>query len=665
MRRRGRPPYPDILTPREWEVLALLRERRSNPEIAERLSISRDAVKYHVSQILTKLGLTSREEASAWRPTARPWWAAGAALLPAFARHLPLVAKAALAGASLAALGGLAVLTFGVLVTDRTDDDAAALPSASPGLAPVAQVLPIGKIAYVREGDVYVKDLDSGEERLLVNDGAPSRPAWSPTGNWLAFVTGPTDAGFQDLRVVRAHPPATRVFEARALHWAWSPKDDRLAYADASDNSFWLYDPEAGEQRQLLAADLNRGGFVWSPAGDQLAIEHPEKPSDPAALPFTAQRVHIYDFGTGQLFDIFSSTGDVGPARLHSWSPDHQWLLAWSATGSSSLNADGMPLLAIPTVGGEARRLSESTLLYNSFAVWSARGPLVAYVEGGNRSTTANKYIAVRRPGDNNLVGLTPAKTSAVINPDWGPDSTIVAYASSPTGEQEVASPSADALRARRIWTVLADGTGQRQLTGDDAYADDRPLWSRDGSHILFARLSAADIGGDSLAAAELWLMRSDGSEQRKMADVGNITWFGYYGYIDWSQTFDWYRPNLPGQKQLEELRVEFQDIPPYPTLGVVYLNWTGAPPLGGDFRTGDPPETVIDFYARELPLVGWQPEGESAFMPGDPNAEKPAYPQISAIFTKDDLRLAVVAVSNPEKDPSLPTAVSLSLAPR
>ncbi len=51
MGRRGRPRHPDILTPREWEVLALLREGLSNPEIAERLGISRDGVKFHVSEI--------------------------------------------------------------------------------------------------------------------------------------------------------------------------------------------------------------------------------------------------------------------------------------------------------------------------------------------------------------------------------------------------------------------------------------------------------------------------------------------------------------------------------------------------------------------------------------------------------------------------------------
>ena len=37
MGKRGRRPHPDILTPREWEVLDLLRERLTNEQIAERL----------------------------------------------------------------------------------------------------------------------------------------------------------------------------------------------------------------------------------------------------------------------------------------------------------------------------------------------------------------------------------------------------------------------------------------------------------------------------------------------------------------------------------------------------------------------------------------------------------------------------------------------------
>ena len=53
------------LTDREREVLALMTEGMSNPDIAEELVVSRSTVKFHVSNILSKLGAESRTEAVA------------------------------------------------------------------------------------------------------------------------------------------------------------------------------------------------------------------------------------------------------------------------------------------------------------------------------------------------------------------------------------------------------------------------------------------------------------------------------------------------------------------------------------------------------------------------------------------------------------------------
>jgi len=53
-------PEPDVLTERELDVVRLVARGLSNQDIAEDLSISQKTVKAHVSNILGKLGLSSR-----------------------------------------------------------------------------------------------------------------------------------------------------------------------------------------------------------------------------------------------------------------------------------------------------------------------------------------------------------------------------------------------------------------------------------------------------------------------------------------------------------------------------------------------------------------------------------------------------------------------------
>jgi two-component system nitrate/nitrite response regulator NarL len=57
-------PLKSSLTPREREVMELVGQGLSNKHIGLRLELQEKTVKHHMTQILTKLGVTNRTEAA-------------------------------------------------------------------------------------------------------------------------------------------------------------------------------------------------------------------------------------------------------------------------------------------------------------------------------------------------------------------------------------------------------------------------------------------------------------------------------------------------------------------------------------------------------------------------------------------------------------------------
>ena len=183
MGRRGRPPYQDVLTPREWEVLQLIREGLNNPEIADRLGISRDGAKYHVSEILTKLGLSSREEAALWHPSERPWgaaalapaaflWRRGRSALPLRANALALAFSGGLLALVLAGAGLTAFLLLRGGGSDAEPEQAAGAPAATIEAFPVVPTpdqTPLAPTPAAGEASLPLRPDDA--ELYVVNTG--------------------------------------------------------------------------------------------------------------------------------------------------------------------------------------------------------------------------------------------------------------------------------------------------------------------------------------------------------------------------------------------------------------------------------------------------------------------------------------------------------------
>lgn len=116
--RRGRPPYPGPITPAEARVLELIRDGRSNAEIAVRLGLSVNTVRYHVSNLLTKAEAKTRAELRGWEPSREPS-GSGARRIRGGALMLSLAKW----GAAAACVTGIAVAGLVAFSSFQFEDD--------------------------------------------------------------------------------------------------------------------------------------------------------------------------------------------------------------------------------------------------------------------------------------------------------------------------------------------------------------------------------------------------------------------------------------------------------------------------------------------------------------------------------------------------------------
>ncbi len=194
---RGRPRTPDILTPREWEVMELVRRGYSNREIAEELGISLGGAKYHVSEIISKLGVSSREEAAAWRPQRRPALVPFAALLIGRNTTGGIALKVVVVAAIVVVAVSILVAAVGTR-SDRPDvlGGAAEQPLATEVPESRAQLAHIGPhtVGYIRGGGFVVgmqgnilrleKQVGLGEVTFAIDER--TRFLWA-TGDRILF----------------------------------------------------------------------------------------------------------------------------------------------------------------------------------------------------------------------------------------------------------------------------------------------------------------------------------------------------------------------------------------------------------------------------------------------------------------------------------------------
>lgn len=392
----------------------------------------------------------------------------------------------------------------------------------------------------------------------------------SPSGRWISYTNSEGK-----LSVVSSDGTANASLEYE--RGVWLPREDQLAAV--TDRDVAVFSPANG-WKSPVALWKDSGLPLPSPDGKQFAsVRTREKPSSPNDSDAATAELYTASFASPDKTEVLlSNEGDIEP---YAWTRDGKSIVYWRADEwSVSVWSDGVDLYSISASGGPERKLGIPALSHDDvldLAPDSAGNWLAATSSSGGRETWAGQQITLVDPDTGASRALT-APDVAALCPAWSPDGRSilcfagpdadVAYKKAMNGvnikvmhtdgtvHTQVVAPNTRIsavgggeeahayLHQRKIWSLdPLGGRAPLQLTSDPKYRDEEPLWSADGSHILFARM-------DYEGHPSLWLMESTGANPAQICTLkvhGDLPgddagWWGYYGYVDWRAAFDWRR---------------------------------------------------------------------------------------------------------------------------
>ncbi len=265
---------------------------------------------------------------------------------------------------------------------------------------------------------------------------------------------------------------------------AFSPDGRRMAFVrggGGDERALVVADSAGGNERSLatLKPPLIFGLPSWSPDGKTIVCADGSAERAESSTPYIG--ITSFDAATGAETRVTNERW-VNVSQI-SWLPDSKGLVL--SASEEELSPSQIWQLDFPS--GEARRVTNDLNTYLGASLTSDGAALVTV------QTDRVPNIWVAPAGDAaraRQLTTGSGKFDGYYGVAWAPDGRIV-YAS-------VASGSWD------IWTMNADGTGQRQLTVG-ARSNYGPSVSTDGRRIVFVSNRA---GG----AFNIWRMDADGS---------------------------------------------------------------------------------------------------------------------------------------------------------